>query len=173
MPGIFRMAKSKDGKKNKSAKEKERAKAYYHEELERRQNRARKKRNVLIDRLIDPGQTTVMAGVTEYQSNTAMNERQDTEFSDIIVEELKKRQKYEDSLRVIVEKKKKTSSLPSEWIRRICIFGERLAVRQPLMQNLDGTEHVPHNLPQLSLQCFPLSRDLPSDQAIAAFTAGN
>ncbi|GMT16925.1 hypothetical protein PFISCL1PPCAC_8222, partial [Pristionchus fissidentatus] len=139
MAAIFRIAKSK-GSKNKKQ---ERAKAYYHEELERRQNRARKKRNVLIDRLIDPGQTTVMAGVTEYQSNTAMNERQDTEFSDIIVEELKKRQKYEESLRVVVEKKKKTTSISNEWIRRICIFGERLATRQPQMQNLDGTEHVP------------------------------
>ncbi|GMR42600.1 hypothetical protein PMAYCL1PPCAC_12795, partial [Pristionchus mayeri] len=140
MAAIFRTSKSKEGNKQKK---KDKAKAYYHEELERRHNRARKKRNVLIDRLIDPGQTTAMGGITDYQCNTAINERQDTEFSDIIVEELRKRQKYEDSLRVILEKKKMKTSVSSEWIRRISIFGERLANRLPLTTNLDGSEPVP------------------------------
>ncbi|KAF8381036.1 hypothetical protein PRIPAC_70178 [Pristionchus pacificus] len=140
MAAIFRKSKSKEGSKQKK---KEKAKEYYHEELERRQNRARKKRNVLIDRLIDPGQNTVMAGITDYQCNTAINERQDTEFSDAILEELRKRQKYEDSLRVIVEKKKVKTSICSEWIRRISIFGERLANRLPMTTNLDGSEAIP------------------------------
>ncbi|GMR48635.1 hypothetical protein PMAYCL1PPCAC_18830, partial [Pristionchus mayeri] len=161
MVEIFRTSKSKEASKQKK---KDKAKAYYHEELERRQNRARKKRNVLIDRLIDPGgQTTVMGGITDYQCNTAVNERQDTEFTDTIVEELRKRQKYEDSLKVQLEKKKVKTSVSSEWIRRISIFGERLANRLPMTTNLDGSEALPHNLAQLSLQSYPLTRDLPPD----------